>query len=390
MFGIQYPCHEECWRADLGVAPLLRNVRTYALRLRRDPISRPHTHTYGRRTDISDMASATATRLSLLLLIALLVPVQAFSLHTTSLRLAPSAQARVGAHPLAMAKKKGGGGKKGKKGGGNKKGGGFADILANLEIKPTDSNALRELVELAANTYKTRTGNTLPTSKFVDPGADVPKAVWNSKQLCVLVLAESSPAATAAAGEEEDGTASDPEEGADAAAAAVTEPVVMCTYANPAAAEAFGYPAGDGYKSLIDLPLAELSASVGKGGKYESGYEKKLARRAGAPLLEEEPSVVLRDVSRWTLEKMAVVDGKLGTELVGVAYCWESWQLPDGTICTPGGIKEAPKLDPAELQAAIDAQGGLIRKMKEEDGRTNDDEEVQDAVQELLRLKSLQ
>ena len=230
------------------------------------------------------MASATATRLSLLLLIALLAPVQAFRctrhrcgwLHRPML---------VWEHILLRWQRKKRWWKKGKKGGGNKKGGGFADILANLEIKPTDSSALRELVELAANTYKTRTGNTLPTSKL-SIRCRRAKGRLELQQLCMLVLAESSPAATAAAGEKEDGTASDPEEGADAAAAAVTEPVVMCTYANPAAAEAFGYPAGDGYKSLIDLPLAELSASVGKG-QVRERLREEVARRAGAPLLEE-------------------------------------------------------------------------------------------------------
>lgn len=266
---------------------------------------------------------------------------------------------------------------------------GFA-WAASFELKPTENNALRELTEMAATTYKTRTGGALPTSKFVDPNADVPKAIWNSQQLCVLVAKEVA-STSADTGDGEGGDGDSESDGASAAAAADGEaPVVTCAYLNPAAAEAFGYPDADGYKALLDLPLPELTATVGKGGKYESGYEKKLVRREGAPLQGAEPSVMLTDVSRWTLEKMAVVGGKLATEVVGVAYCWESWTLPDGTTCLPGGVRQAAEQDPAEVAAAIEAQGALIRKMKEEDGLTNDDEPVKEAVAELLRLKALQ
>ena len=98
---------------------------------------------------------------------------------------------------------------------------------------------------------------------------------------------------------------------------------------------------------------------------------------------------MLTDVSRWTLEKMAVVGGKLATEVVGVAYCWPAWTLPDGTTCLPGGVRVEAERDPAELAEAVEAQGALVRKLKEEDGLTNDDEPVKEAVAELLRLKAL-
>jgi hypothetical protein len=219
----------------------------------------------------------------------------------------------------------------------------------------------------------------------------VPKAIWNSQQLCVLVAKEVA-ATTPSAGAGEEGEEGEEGESDGEAAAADGEaepPIVTCAYLNPAAAEAFGYPAADGYKALLDLPLPELAASVGKGGKYESGYEKKLVRREGAPLQGAEPAVMLKDVSRWTLEKMAVVGGKLATEVVGVAYCWETWQLPDGTTCLPGGVRQEAERDPAEVAAAVEAQGALVRKLKEEDGLTNDDEQVKEAVAELLRLKAL-
>ena len=250
-----------------------------------------------------------------------------------------------------LAKKKGGGKKGGKK---NQKQSGFA-WASNFELKPTESAALRELVETAVTTYKTRTGKDLHRDLLTKPGADVPKVVWGVPK-CLLIVKR-----------EGDG--------------------VVCTYANPAAAEACGFDAADGYKSVIDQPRPELAAALGEGAKYESSYTKKLdAASVGGG---ETARVAILDGERWVLEKMAVVDGKLATEPIGVAYAWEAWELDDGTVCKPGGVREAATVDPAEVQAAIEAQGALVRKLKEEDGLTNGDPEVKEAVQELLRLKAL-
>ena len=46
-------------------------------------------------------------------------------------------------------------------------------------------------------------------------------------------------------------------------------------------------------------------------------------------------------------------------------------------------------MDPASVQAAVDEQAALIRKLKEEDGLGNSDAPVKEAVAELLRLKAL-
>ena len=244
-----------------------------------------------------------------------------------------------------LAKKKKGGKAKGKK----QQQSGFA-WASNFELKPTESAALRELAELTVTTYRTRTGKTLHTS-LDKSGVDVPKALW-SAPLCVMVLRAS-----------EDGSGS------------------VVTYANPAAVEAHGLNVGDGYKSLIEAPTP-LVATLNSG-KYDSGYDKKLATAAG------DAKFTVRDAERWALEKMAVVDGKLANEPIGLAIAWERWELEDGTTCLPGGERIAPTMDPADVQAAIDAQAARVRSLKEEDGLTNEDAEVKDAVSELLRLKAL-
>ena len=244
-----------------------------------------------------------------------------------------------------LAKKKKGGKAKGKK----QQQSGFA-WASNFELKPTESAALRELAELTVTTYRTRTGKTLHTS-LDKSGVDVPKALW-SAPLCVMVLRAS-----------EDGSGS------------------VVTYANPAAVEAHGLNVGDGYKSLIEAPTP-LVATLNSG-KYDSGYDKKLATAAG------DAKFTVRDAERWALEKMAVIDGKLANEPIGLAIAWERWELEDGTTCLPGGERIAPTMDPADVQAAIDAQAARVRSLKEEDGLTNEDAEVKDAVSELLRLKAL-
>ena len=248
-----------------------------------------------------------------------------------------------------LAKKKKGGGGKQKKGGGKKQSG-FA-WAQNFELKPTESAALRELAEVTASAYRARTGKVLHRS--LDTASDLPKALW-SAPVCIMVVNEGESGGATVA------------------------------YANPAAAEAYGHEAKDGYKQLMDGPTT-LAASLADG-KYESGYSKKLTVSAGD---SETATIMLRDAERWVLEKMAVVDGKLDSERLGLAYAWHSWELEDGTTCKPGGERIAPEIDPAEVQAALDAQAALIRKMKEEDGLTNQDDEVQDAVAELKRLKAL-
>ena len=77
----------------------------------------------------------------------------------------------------------------------------------------------------------------------------------------------------------------------------------------------------------------------------EASYEKKLDGRT------------MQKAKRWAISKMAVVDGELVTEDQGVGYAFEAWvRDEDGALCKPGGIVEAPPIDPAEVQAQIDQQ----------------------------------
>lgn len=86
---------------------------------------------------------------------------------------------------------------------------------------------------------------------------------------------------------------------------------------------------------------------------------------------------------------MAVVDGKLGVQRLGVAYFWEEWETEDGSLCAPGGVRGQKPMTQEELEAAATAQALEVRRLKEEEGLGNKDSAVVDAVQELLRLKAL-
>ena len=52
-------------------------------------------------------------------------------------------------------------------------------------------------------------------------------------------------------------------------------------------------------------------------------------------------------------------------------------------------LTATPSIDPEEAAAMVAAQAQAVRRLKEEDGLTNDDVEVQEAVAELKRLKAL-
>ena len=120
-------------------------------------------------------------------------------------------------------------------------------------------------------------------------------------------------------------------------------------------------------------------------GKYESGYSKKIVQ-VGGPADGEPSSVTLRDVERWQLEKMAVVDGKLATEAIGLAYAWKCWEEADGTTCKPGGERIAPSrwIRPTRAGGGGRA-GGKDTTAQGPGGRglMNKDPEVMEAVAEI-------
>ena len=136
----------------------------------------------------------------------------------------------------------------------------------------------------------------------------------------------------------------------------------------------------DAHEQLIGS-ATRLPAAMSK--KLESSYGKKLRT------LEDPPSSFSMEGARWSLDKMSVVDGALNVESIGVAYTWTEWTLEDGTTCEPGGVRRARALSAAEVEEAVAAQALKVRRLKEEEGLSNQDAAVSDAVAELKRLKTL-
>ena len=241
---------------------------------------------------------------------------------------------------ITMLAKKGGGKKK-KGGGGNQKQSGFA-WASNFELKPFESSELRALADTVANAHQSRSGKPLHASLV--GASDQPKKLW------------AAPVAVLVAKEAEGGA--------------------VCSYANRAALEAYGL--GDSHAELIEKPI-ELPGTMEK--KYESSYSKKI--KGG------KKEIFSFEGSRWALESVAVVDGALKAETIGVAYCFEEWVAEsDGYTCRPGGERQPPEMTPEELEAAVTAQATEVRRLKDE-GLGNKDPEVAAAVTELLRLKAL-
>ena len=189
-------------------------------------------------------------------------------------------------------------GKKGKKPKQQKKSG--MDWARDFEVMPFDSSVLRPLADAAAGAFEARTGKPLDAS--LAGAGDLPKALYKAP-VCVMVVSGETIA-----------------------------------YANDAACEF----AGKKHTELIGSTTA-LPATVADG--YDSSYEKKLDGNT------------MQKAKRWAISKMAVVDGELVTEDQGVGYAFEAWvRDEDGALCKPGGIVEAPPIDPAEVQAQIDQQ----------------------------------
>lgn len=275
--------------------------------------------------------------------IAVLLPLFVVSIHTVHVP-GRALSGRASGIPTMMGGKKKGGGKggKGKKGGPKQSG---FEWASNFKNKPFETQALRELVEAAATGYQSKTGFPLHASLVA--ASDVPKAVWNAPVACVIT--------------------------------GPTEGGSECVYCNVAALEAYGLDANS-YGELIGSATV-LPAEMGGDVKFDSDYGKKLKLKTG-------DSFTITG-TRWCIEKMAVVEGKLAMQKLGVGYMWEEWTLDDGYTCAPGGIRRAPEMSEAELEAAITAQGQAVRQLKEGEGLTNKDLPVVEAVAELKRLKLL-
>lgn len=273
---------------------------------------------------------------------------------------------------LCFAKKKGGsrGKGKGKGKGGNKKSG--FEWARNFELMPFESSEKRSLAEALCSTYESRTGK--PIHPAVADASDVPKALWNAPIACMIVGPPPVPASQPETAEEdvEVPAADSGLSGGEASAA----PEYVYTYCNVAALEAHELKSAD-YDELMGKP-AVLPGKWGGDKKYDGSYAKKLSP----------PGVMIEGASRWPLEAMKVVDGKLKMETLGIAYAFSSWSLEDGTICEPGGVRHAKPMSADEVAAAVEAQASEVRRLKDA-GLGNKDPEVMEAVEELLRLKAL-
>ena len=80
----------------------------------------------------------------------------------------------------------------------------------------------------------------------------------------------------------------------------------------------------------------------------------------------------------------AIIDGFLASSKTFLESL-EQVKLPAGATVAPAPAAEAP----SDVEAAVAAQGALIRKLKEADGLMNSDSALQEAVTELKRLKLL-
>lgn len=290
--------------------------------------------------------------------------------------------------------KKAGGNNNKSGGGGGTKSSGF-EWAKSFTITPYEGKAYREIASLACASFEGRTGS--PLSPNVKVVADIPKALWKAPNVACLVVDKYNEQGIGHNGDTN----------------------MIIKYANEVALETLGLKPDEfesilGYMdpdtnewcqpkspfapvlSFLDLPF-EMKGTK----KYESGYMKKMIK-------SPERDVTIQNAHRWLLEKGGIVDGKFVSQTIGVAYAWDTWILDiknegdnDGEskttptptttttsyVCHGGGIRKE-QIDIEELKEKISTQGNYIRQLKEQQGMGNQDSQVIDAVQILLKLKS--
>jgi hypothetical protein len=255
---------------------------------------------------------------------------------------------------------------------------GFA-WASSFTLKPYEAPSTRELVATAAASFQSRTGK--PICDEIVGVADIPKAFWRAPVACVIVKPIKSKD-----NEEEEG--------------------VRVLYANVAALETVGLTADQWDQLILNPELKKIDESSSSSSTrlvldlpttmekaYESGYQKKILRKVrsdnGQPSEQQHKhDIGLKDGQRWKLERSALFDGKFVTTELGIAYAWQEWILDDTTICGLGG-KRRELITVDGLKQAIENQAAQVRSLKEDQGLTNNDPKVKNAVSELLRLKGL-
>ena len=180
---------------------------------------------------------------------------------------------------------------------------------------------------------------------------DIPRSLWEAPIACMVVRASSKETIET-----------------------VTEPAGSseCVYANLLACEAFG---AANFTELIGS-TSMLPSSLSSSTMFESRYTKKL--RHGSHQL------TLRAATRWQL------GGSTDEAKSRTAYAFTHWELADGTLCGPAGLKLRPPLTAdakAILEAAASAAAAELRRLKQEEGRGNTDALVLAGVTEMRRLR---
>ena len=184
---------------------------------------------------------------------------------------------------------------------------------------------------------------------------DIPRSLWEAPIACMVVRARSK----------------EP----------VMEPLTElvgnseCIYANLLACEAFGadnFTELIGSTSMLPSSLSSLSSST----MFESRYTKKLCHGSH--------QLTLRAATRWQM------GGSTDKANLRTAYAFTHWELADGTLCGPAGLKLRPPLTAdakAILEAAASAAAAELRRLKQEEGRGNTDALVLAGVTEMRRLR---
>jgi hypothetical protein len=267
--------------------------------------------------------------------------------------------------------------KKGKKKGGrnNKKQqqSGF-EWATNFKLKPSEAKVTRDLASAAAASFQARTGK--PLCDELKGSSDLPKALWNAPIACIIVGKPDN---------DNNDESTDP------------STTVVVKYANVAALETVGLKEEEYEKLIVGMSSEKQSVFINlpnemKGDKkYEGRYTKCIFKgtKSNDVDVDENQNVTILNSHRWALENSALIGGKFVTTTIGVAYAWNTWQLGEDIICSPGGIQHE-KIDTGDVAEAIEKQAMAIRELKEVQGFGNKDPEVMDAVAELLRLKALQ
>jgi hypothetical protein len=270
--------------------------------------------------------------------------------------------------PCAAAAKKGGGGGGKKGGGGNKKG---PSTLIPKEKPPYADVGVVMATLLLVESYRRATGRALLGGKTEDADgldiADAPRALFEAPGVAVL---------------SHDGAA---------------DPVF--TYANAAALAVFQ---AEKWSDLVGLP-SRLSA--------EDVPEVQADRAALLAAAAESPTGAVSGYRGWRVgragRRFEIQDGTLwqvtapSGDTVGQAVVFSHVAFEDGSEWGAGSAGSggeaadntptAPPPDPAALEAAraaVAAAATAVRALKEGKGLTNQDEEVVEAVDELLGAKA--